>query len=95
MRSDVISVRHTRPLFNKKVDASLYYRVATYTYAAREGAVNGGDRIEQDYYGMDLAWYLGSKITITALGEMSTTGDQRNYRMNLSITKRFDGKKQK
>lgn len=95
MQSDVISVRHTRPLFNKKVDASLYYRVATYTYAAREGAVNGGDRIEQDYYGMDLAWYLGSKITITALGEMSTTGDQRNYRMNLSITKRFDGKKQK
>lgn len=95
MRSDVISVRHTRPLFHKKMDASLYYRVATYTYAAREGAVNGGDRIEQNYYGMDLAWYLGSKITITALGEMSTTGAQQNTRMNLSITKRFDGKKQK
>ena len=95
MRSDVISVRHTRPLFKKKLDASVYYRMATYTYAAREGAVNGGDRIEQNYHGADLAWYLGSKFTITALGETSTLGAERNYRMNLSINKRFDGKKKK
>ncbi len=95
MRSDVLSVRNTRPLFNKKMEASLYYRLATYSYAAREGAVNGGERIEQSYYGVDMAWYLGPKITITALGEMSTTGVQKNYRMNLSITKRFDEKKRK
>jgi hypothetical protein len=95
MLSDVVSIRHTRPLFKKKVDASAYCRVAMYKYAEREGAVNGGDRVEQRYFGVEMAWYPASKITITALGETSKIGADRNYRMNLTITKRFDGKKKK
>ena len=93
MRSEVISVRHSRTLIKKKLNASIYYRVANYTYAARGIGEGVPPRVGQIYYGVDVTYNLGPKLMFTALGEASHIGEERNYRVNLSIIKRFDGKK--
>ena len=43
--SKIFSFRHSRTLIKDKLDADIYYRIATYTYSSREMINN------QKYYG--------------------------------------------
>ena len=50
---------------------------------------------KQHYYGVDMAYNLSRTLVASLLGEMSTLKDEKNYRVNFSIIKRFDSKNKK
>jgi hypothetical protein len=93
LRSDVFSLRHSRTLLKRKLNANLYFRVANYTYTTRTDALGDPMRMAQQYYGADLAYSFARKLVFSVLGEMAVLGDERNFRINTSIIKRFDSKK--
>ncbi|MBK8499918.1 MAG: hypothetical protein IPL52_14140 [Flavobacteriales bacterium] len=95
VRSDVVSFRHTRTLIPRHLSMSLYYRLVEYVYANRTDGSSLAARASQRYYGADLQLILARTLTFTVLGEMSTIAEERNYRCNMSLTKRFDSKKRK
>lgn len=95
VRSDVLSFRHTRTVIPKHLNMSLYYRMVEYIYANRLEGTALSPRTSQRYYGMDLSLILARTLTFTVLGEMSTIVEERNYRLNMSLTKRFDSKRRK
>ncbi|MFN3875487.1 MAG: hypothetical protein ACK4L7_06210 [Flavobacteriales bacterium] len=95
VRCDVLSFRHSRTLVPKHVNASIYYRVVEYNYPNRSDGSPLVARTSQRYYGADIAVSLPHSIVFTALGELSTIRDEKNYRVNFSLTKRFDSKKRK
>lgn len=95
LRSDVLSIRHTRTLIPKHLNMSLYYRMVEYFSVIRSEGSALAPRTSQRYYGADLSLILARTLTFTLLGEMSTFADERNYRLNMSLTKRFDSKKKR
>ena len=95
MRSDVLSFRHSRTLIPQRLNMGLYYRIVEYRYANRPEGSTMASRISQRYYGADLNLDLARTLMFTVLGEMSTIADERNYRVNMSLTKRFDSKKKR
>jgi hypothetical protein len=66
-----------------KLDASVYFRMASYNYLAQE------IKNDQQYYGADLSYNITRKMVFTILGEMATTSNEDNYRINARIMKRF------
>jgi hypothetical protein len=95
VRSDVISFRHSRTLIPKYLNMSLYYRMVEYIYADRQDGSPLSARTSQRYYGADLSLNFAGSYAFTVLGELSTILDQRNYRLNMSLTKRFDTRKRR
>ncbi len=95
VRSDVLSFRHTRTLIPKYVTMSLYYRMVDYLYANRPDGSSLSARTSQRYYGADVSVNLARSFTFMVLGEMSTILEERNYRLNMSLVKRFDSKKKR
>lgn len=95
LRSDVLSFRHTRTLIPRRLSMSFYYRMVEYRYANRPEGSTLSSRVSQRYYGGDLTLDLARSFTFTILGELSTLPDQQNYRLNMSLTKRFDSKKKR
>ena len=93
LRSDVFSLRHSRTLLKRKLNANLYFRMANYTYTTRTDALGDPMRMAQQYYGADLAYSFAHKLVFSVLGEMAVLGEERNFRINTSIIKRFDSKK--
>jgi hypothetical protein len=83
MQSNIFSFRHFRSLIKMKLDASVYFRMAAYTYLAQE-ITN-----DQTYYGADLSYNITRKIVIGILGEFAKTSYENNYRVNGRIMKRF------
>lgn len=83
MRSNIFSFRHSRSLIEMKLDASVYFRMANYNYLAQE------IKNDQQYYGADLSYNITKKMVFTILGEMATTTNEDNYRINARIMKRF------
>lgn len=95
LRSDVLSFRHSRTLIPKRLDMSLYYRAVEYIYGNRTDGSPLAARTSLRYYGADMMLNLARTLTFTVLGELSTIRDERNYRVNMSLTKRFDSKKRR
>ena len=93
LQSDIISFRHARTLIPRKLNVGLYYRMADYLYASRTGTEGVRVETKQRYYGADISWNICPQLVFTVLGEMSTTGTERNYRFNTGIVKRFDSRK--
>ncbi|MBL0044887.1 MAG: hypothetical protein IPP33_11005 [Flavobacteriales bacterium] len=93
LRSDIISFRHARTIVPRKLNAGLYYRSVNYRYGMSNGTEGLYSETRQHYYGADLSWNICPMLVFAVLGEMSTIGTDRSYRFNTSITKRFDGKK--
>jgi hypothetical protein len=92
LTSDVLSFRHVRALIANRLSTSLYYRILEYRYTSRpEGTLQAG-QLSQRYYGADLTLTFARTFTFMILGELSTILDERNYRLNMSLTKRFDSK---
>jgi hypothetical protein len=67
--------------------------MANYTYSNRVGAEGGPVQTKQKYYGVGVTYNIGRTLMFSVLGELSTIGTERNYRVNTSIIKRFDSKK--
>jgi len=95
VRSDVLSFRHSRTLIPKYVTMGLYYRMVDYLYANRTDGSPLSAHTSQRYYGADLSVNLARSFTFTVLGELATILEERNYRLNMSLVKRFDSKKQR
>lgn len=95
MRSDIYSVRHSRTIVPKYLTMSFYYRSVQYSYADRSDGDPLADRSVQSYYGADASVNLARTFTFTVLGELNTLEQERNYRINLSLTKRFDSKRKR
>lgn len=93
VRSDVLSFRHSRTLIPKRLDMSLYYRAVEYIYGNRADGSPFAARTSQRYYGADMMLTLARTLTFTLLGELSTLREEKNYRVNMCLTKRFDSKK--
>lgn len=49
-------------------------------------------QVSQRYYGADLTLTFAKTFTFMILGELSTILQERNYRLNLSLSKRFDSR---
>lgn len=95
LRSDVLTVRHSRTLIPKRLTMSLYFRRVDYRYANRPEGSSLTSRVSQNYYGTDLTLTLARALTFTVLGELATISEDRNYRLNMSLTKRFDSKRKR
>jgi len=83
MQSNIFSFRHSRSLIKLKMDASVYFRMANYTYLAQE------IKNDQQYYGAELSYNITRKMVCGILGELATTSNEENYRINARIMKRF------
>ncbi len=92
-RSDVLSVRHSRVLLKKKMNASAYFRMANYRYFSMLDVQGIPAENKQKYYGVDVSYNILPKLVFSVLGELSTLRDERSYRVNVSIIKRFDSKR--
>jgi hypothetical protein len=95
VRSDVLSFRHSRTLIPRRLSMSLYYRMVEYTYANRSEGSALAPRTSQRYYGADFMLDVARTLTFTVLAEMATIADEKNYRLNMCLTKRFDSKKKR
>ena len=95
LQSDVLSIRHSRTLIDRKMNASLYFRAARYTYTTRMDENGLAIRSEQQYYGLDLSYTFGHGFVFSVLGELATMGEEKNYRLNTCLIKRFDSKRTK
>jgi len=95
LRSDIASVRYSKSLLNNRLTLNPYYRILMYRYASRGGADGVPLTTKQHYYGVDMAYNLSRTLVASLLGEMSTLKDEKNYRVNFSIIKRFDSKNKK
>lgn len=95
VRSDVLSVRHTRTILPKHLNMSFYYRRAEYVYGNRSDGSPLSAKAVQQYYGADLNLTMARTLMLTLLGEMADMNQERNYRVNISLTKRFDSKRKR
>ena len=92
LSSDALSFRHARSLVADRLTMSLYYRVLEYRYTSRpEGSLLAA-QVSQRYYGADFTLTFAKTFTFMILGELSTILQERNYRLNLSLSKRFDSR---
>ncbi|HEX5167869.1 MAG TPA: hypothetical protein VFW11_01750 [Cyclobacteriaceae bacterium] len=83
MESNIFSFRYSNSFIKMKLDASVYYRMASYTYLDKEV------KNDQQYYGIDLSYRIARKILFGILGEMATLATEDNYRINARIMKSF------
>ncbi|MBL0316388.1 MAG: hypothetical protein IPP69_11635 [Flavobacteriales bacterium] len=91
--SEVVSIRLSQDLFNKKLNAEAYVRKVNYSYYS--DAQLPTTKNEQYYYGLSLMHRLSPTISFSVLGEMTKNVNSDNYRVNLRLMKRFDSKKKK
>ena len=85
LRSEVNSARYSHYFGNGKVYTAVYYRYLSYLYTGREIVVPA-----QAYYGAEMSFRLMSGWDLGTLGEMSKSGQQTSYRLNVRLTKRFN-----
>lgn len=95
VRSDVLSIRHTRTIIPKHLNMSFYYRQVQYVYGNRADGSPLSARAMQQYYGADLSLNMARTLMLTMLGEMAEMKEERNYRVNISLVKRFDSKRKR
>tara|TARA_R110002050_G_scaffold150158_2_gene276800 strand:+ start:4749 stop:6368 length:1620 start_codon:yes stop_codon:yes gene_type:complete len=84
LRSEVNSARYSHYFAKGKLYTAVYYRYLSYLYLDREIVVPA-----QAYYGAELSYRMNSGWDLGTLGEMSKTGQQTSYRINVRLTKRF------
>ena len=90
LESNILSVRHSRELIRNKLSADFYFRMVDYNY------FNNNTKFKQNYYGTNLSLRISKNLKFNIFGELSTSSDPlNNYRINASITKRFNNKNRK
>ena len=83
LKSNIISLRHSRGFFNKKLNADFYYRFVNYDYTSNDL------KLTQHYIGTYLSYYLNRTLMISLSGELAISDLENNYRINTKIVKRF------
>ena len=86
VKSNIISIRHSRSLIKKKLNADFYFRMADYHYLQSEIDT------KLSYYGTTLSYRINRKLLFSILGEMATRPTGETYRVNAKIVQRFDKK---
>jgi len=81
--TNVVSLRHSRTIVKRKLDADLYYRYVKYDY------FNSETTFDQYYLGGGLSWNIMSGLSFNLLVEHSNNGDEGRYRINTKLIKRF------
>jgi hypothetical protein len=90
LKSNIISLRHSREIIPNKLSGDFYFRVVNYNY------FNNNLVTKQNYYGANLSLKLTKSLRFNIFGEVSTgNGIQNNFRLNTSIVKRFNNKRRK
>ena len=83
LKSNIISLRHSRAFFDRKLNADFYYRFVNYDYT------NNDLKLTQHYFGTYLSYYLNRTLMISLSGEIAISDLDNNYRLNTKIVKRF------
>lgn len=89
LTGNILSVRHSRDLVRNKLYADVYFRRADYSYN------NIDEEYKQNYFGGGLNYTFSKTWQINFSGELSTFGDEQNYRFYTRLTKRFYSKNKK
>ncbi len=89
LESKILTLRHSRTLIKKKLNADFYYRIVRYNYNSTDIS------FDQNYYGANFSYYITRKLSFSIFGELSDSNLEENYRINLKLTKRFNSKRKK
>ncbi len=89
LKSNIISLRHSRHFFDRKLNADFYYRFVNYDYTSNDLKLN------QNYFGTYLSYYLNRTLMISLSGELAISDLENNYRINTRVVKRFYGNRKK
>ncbi|RMA57281.1 hypothetical protein [Ulvibacter antarcticus] len=89
LKSNIISVRHSRDLLKNYVYADIYFRMADYDYITQD------NQYTQNYYGVTLNYRISRSWQFNISGEMSQLDEENNFRFYTQLTKRFYTKKKK
>jgi hypothetical protein len=85
--SQIGSLRHSRSLFNDRLQTDLYYRLVQSDY------LNLNEPFLQHYAGTDITYYLSKLLLLSVTGEYSTYQGQQTYRIYTRIVQRFQSKR--
>ncbi|WP_127139718.1 hypothetical protein [Flagellimonas marinaquae] len=84
--SNIISMRHSRGLFENRLNTELYYRLAEYDYTMNF------DKLSQQLMGVNLTYHINRTLMFSLTGELSMYNDSRNYRVYTRLVQRFHSK---
>ena len=87
LTSQIGAVRHSRSLFNDRLQTDLYYRVVQSDYN------NFASAYLQHYGGADVTYYLSKTLFLSVTGEYSTYQGQDTYRIYTRLVQRFNSKR--
>lgn len=83
LKSNIVSLRHSRAFFDTKINVDFYYRFVNYDYT------NNNLKLNQHYFGTYLSYYINRELMVSLSGEMAISELEKNYRINTRIVKRF------
>ncbi len=87
--SNIGSLRHSRSLFNNRLNTDLYYRLVQYDYS------NINDNLLQHYMGADVSYNINKTLLFSITGEFSMYDNSKNYRVYTRLVQRFHNKHRK
>ena len=87
LKSNILSTRYSREIFNNIINADVYYRLAKYDYE------NQDSNYSQSYYGLQINYRISRRWQFNISGEMSQFEDENGFRFYAQLTKRFMKKK--
>jgi hypothetical protein len=82
----IVSVRYSRDIVENKLYGDVYFRRADYSYN------NIDEDLNQNYFGGGLNYNFSKTWQLNFSGELSTFGEEQNYRFYTRLTKRFYSK---
>ncbi len=68
LKSQIISVRHSRDLIKKKLSADLYFRMVNYTYTYAGASEGSNTQTKQYYTGANLMYRFSRTLTFSVMG---------------------------
>jgi hypothetical protein len=89
LQSNIASVRYSREFWDSRLSTDIYYRFVNYKYTTNVPDFN------QHYLGAYVSYYIDRSFTFSLSGEVSQYENERNYRINAQIIKRFFRSKKK
>ena len=87
--SNIASIRYSRPFFDDRLNADIYYRFVNYKYKSTVPDFN------QNYFGTYLSYYIDRTLTFGLSGEYSYYNDENFIRVNARLIKRFKSERKK
>ncbi len=86
LESNILSIRHSRTLIKRRLNAVFYYRLVNYKYLSTTLVK------AQKYFGTNLSYRISKSLRFSVLGELSTSKDKQNIRINTKLIKRLYSK---